>query len=120
MKWEGFRVRMLYQTTLSLTRPTIRMMLRPINESVRNLVLTQVLSATHVEKNGGLGTVYIWATGIGPMATDYHYPDLALFDDERIVLIDPNDKSKGYRTIKRDDPGYKANGIYFVLSAKDL
>ena len=53
-------------------------------------------------KNGGLGTVYIWATGIGPMATDYHYPDpdLALFDDER-----QTDRTK-------DD--YKANGIYFV------
>ena len=46
--------------------------------------------------------MYIWATGIGPMATDYHYPDpdLALFDDERIT--------------KRDDPNYKANGIYFI------
>ena len=53
-------------------------------------------------KNGGLGTVYIGATGIGPMATDYHYPDpdLALFDDERIT--------------KRDDPNYKANGISFI------
>ena len=67
-------------------------------------------------KNGGLGTVYIWATDIGPMATDYHYPDpdLALFDDERTVPIDPNDKSKGYRTIKPTNPNYKANGIYFV------
>ena len=52
------------------------------------------------EKNGGLGTVYIWANG--PMATDYHYPDpdLALFDDERIT--------------NRDDSNYKANGIYFM------
>ena len=51
-------------------------------------------------KNGGLGTVYIWANG--PMATDYHYPDpdLALFDDERIT--------------NRDDSNYKANGIYFM------
>ena len=53
-------------------------------------------------KNGGLGTVYNWATGIGPMATDYHYPDpdLALFDDER-----QTDRTK---------PDYKANGITFV------
>ena len=53
-------------------------------------------------KNGGLGTVYIEATGIGAIATDYHYPDpdLALFDDERIT--------------NRDDPNYKANGIFFV------
>ena len=38
-------------------------------------------------KNGGLGTVYIGATGLGHIATDYHYPDpdLALFDDERIT-----------------------------------
>ena len=103
MKWVGFRVSMLYQTTRSLKRKTIRMMLRPINESVRNLVLTQVLSfATHGEKNGGLGTVYIGVTGRGPMATDYHYPDpdLALFDDEQIT--------------NRDDPNYKANGISFV------
>ena len=53
-------------------------------------------------KNDGLGTVYIWATGIGPIATDYHYPDpdRALFDDERIT--------------NREDSNYKANGIYFV------
>ena len=101
MKWVGFRVRMLYQTIRSLKRATIRMMLRPIKEYVRNLVLTQVLiSASHVEKT--MDSVYIWATGIGPMATDYHYPDpdLALFDDER-----QTDRTK-------DD--YKANGIYFV------
>ena len=53
-------------------------------------------------KNGGLGTLYIGATGLGDIATDYHYPDpdLALFDDERI----PN----------RDDSNYKANGISFI------
>ena len=51
MKWVGFRVRMLYQTMRSLKRTTICMMLRPIKESVRNLVLTQVLiSASHAEK----------------------------------------------------------------------
>ena len=51
-------------------------------------------------KNGGLGTVYIWA--VGPTATDYHYPDpdLALFEDERIT--------------DRDDSKYKANDIYFI------
>ena len=53
-------------------------------------------------KNGGLGTVYIGATGLGDIATDYHYPDLdlALFDDERIT--------------NRDDSNYKANGIAFM------
>ena len=53
-------------------------------------------------KNGGLGTVYIGATGLGDIATDYHYPDpdLALFDDERIT--------------DRNNSGYKANGISFV------
>ena len=53
-------------------------------------------------KNGGLGTVYIWVSYSGPEATDYHYPDpdLDLFEDERIT--------------KRDDPNYKANGIYFI------
>ena len=67
-------------------------------------------------KNGGLGTVYIGATGLGEIPTEYHYPDpdLALFDDERVVPIDPDDKSKGTRPIKRTDPGYKANGISFV------
>ena len=66
-------------------------------------------------KNGGLGTVYIWATGIDPMATDYHYPDpdLALFDDDAGRTV-PNDDGKGTRTIKPTDPGYKANGIYFI------
>ena len=56
---------------------------------------------THGKKHG-FGTVYIWVTDEGPTSTDYHYPDLdlALFDDERIT--------------KRDDPNYKANGIYFV------
>ena len=51
-------------------------------------------------KNGGLGTVYIWAAG--PTATDYHYPDpdLALFEDERIT--------------DRNNSNYKANGIYFM------
>ena len=51
-------------------------------------------------KNGGLGTVYIWA--VGPTATDYHYPDpdLALFEDERIT--------------DRNNSNYKANGIYFI------
>ena len=53
-------------------------------------------------KNGGLGTVYIGTTGLGDIATDYHYPDpdLALFDDERIT--------------NRDDSNYKANGIAFI------
>ena len=53
-------------------------------------------------KNGGLGTVYIGATGLGDIATDYHYPDpdLALFNDERITA--------------RDDSNYKANGISFM------
>ena len=51
-------------------------------------------------KNGGLGTVYIWA--VGPTAEDYHYPDpdLALFEDERIT--------------DRNNSNYKANGIYFI------
>ena len=86
----------------------------PTSVSARNLVLAQVLiSATLVAKTADSGTVYIWATGIGPMATDYHYPDhdLALFDDERIVL---NDDGKGTRPIKRTDSDYKANSIYFV------
>ena len=53
-------------------------------------------------KNNGFGTVYIWVTGSGPEATDYHYPDpdLALFDDER-----QTDITKDH---------YKANGIYYV------
>ena len=53
-------------------------------------------------KNEGLGTVYIGATGLGDIATDYHYPDpdLALFNDERIT--------------DRDDSNYKANGISFM------
>ena len=53
-------------------------------------------------KNHGLGTVYIWVSYSGPEATDYHYPDpdLALFNDERVT--------------NREDPNYKANGIYFV------
>ena len=53
-------------------------------------------------KNGGLGTVYIGATGLGAIATDYHYPDpdLALFDDERIT--------------DRNNSDYKANGIAFI------
>ena len=53
-------------------------------------------------KNGGLGTVYIGATGLGDIATDYHYPDpdLTLFNDERIT--------------DRNNSGYKANGISFV------
>ena len=53
-------------------------------------------------KNGGLGTVYIGATGLGDIATDYHYPDpdLALFNDERIT--------------DRDDSAYKANEISFM------
>ena len=53
-------------------------------------------------KNGGLGTVYIGATGQGDIATDYHYPDpdLALFDDERIT--------------DRSNSDYKANGISFI------
>ena len=51
-------------------------------------------------KNGGLGTVYIWA--VGPTANDYHYPDpdLALFEDERIT--------------DRNNSNYKGNGIYFM------
>ena len=53
-------------------------------------------------KNGGLGAVYIGATGLGDIATDYHYPDpdLALFNDERIT--DCNNSN------------YKANGIAFM------
>ena len=53
-------------------------------------------------KNGGLGTVYIGATGLGDIATDYHYPDpdLALFEDERIT--------------DRNNSSYKANGIAFM------
>ena len=53
-------------------------------------------------KNGGLGTVYIGATGLGDIATDYHYPDpdLALFNDERIT--------------DRSNSDYKANGISFM------
>ena len=51
-------------------------------------------------RNGGLGTVYIWAAG--PTAMDFHYPDpdLALFDDKRIT--------------DRNNSNYKANGIYFI------
>ena len=54
-------------------------------------------------RNGGLGTVYIWDVGIGPSPEKdihYPYPDLALFEDERIT--------------DRNDPNYKANGIYFI------
>ena len=53
-------------------------------------------------KNGGLGTVYIGATGLGDITTDYHYPDpdLALFNDERIT--------------DRNNLNYKANGISFI------
>ena len=53
-------------------------------------------------KNGGLGTVYIGATGLGDITTDYHYPDpdLALFNDERIT--------------DRNNSNYKANGISFI------
>ena len=53
-------------------------------------------------KNGGLGTVNIGATGLGDIATDYHYPDpdLALFDDERVT--------------DRNNSNYKANGISFM------
>ena len=53
-------------------------------------------------RNGGLGTVFIWDTGIGPSPEDYHYPDpdLALFDDERIT--------------DRNNSNYKANGISFI------
>ena len=53
-------------------------------------------------KNHGLGNVYIWVAYSGPRSTDYNYPDpdLALFDDERVT--------------DRDDPNYRANGIYFV------
>ena len=57
-------------------------------------------------KNGGLGTVYIGATGLGDIATDYHYPDtdLALFDDERIT--------------DRNNSNYKANGISFIRNVQ--
>ena len=53
-------------------------------------------------RNGGLGTVYIWDTGIGPSPEDYYYPDpdLALFEDERIT--------------DRNNSNYKANGIYYI------
>ena len=53
-------------------------------------------------KNKGLGNVYIWITYSGPSSTHYNYPDpdLALFDDERVMDI--------------KDPNYRANGIYFV------
>ena len=46
--------------------------------------------------------MYIGATGLGDIATDYHYPDpdLALFDDERIT--------------DRSNSDYKANGISFM------
>ena len=46
--------------------------------------------------------MYIGATGLGAIATDYHYPDpdLALFDDERIT--------------DRNNSDYKANGIAFI------
>ena len=46
--------------------------------------------------------MYIGATGLGDIATDYLYPDpgLALFNDERIT--------------NRDDSNYKANGISFM------
>ena len=46
--------------------------------------------------------MYIWVTYSGPTSTDYNYPDpdLALFDDERVT--------------ERNDPNYRANGIYFV------
>ena len=82
----------------------------PLYQTIPHLVSsvsTQALfSASHVEKNHGLGTVYIWVTYSGPKATDYHYPDpdLALFDDERVT--------------KLEDPNYEANGIYFVRMTK--
>ena len=66
-------------------------------------------------RNGGLGTVYIRATGLGLMAmADYHYPDpdLALFDDERKQVKDK--KTQKMRLIKPGDDGYKANGIEFI------
>ena len=56
---------------------------------------------THGKKHG-LGNVYIWVTYSGPRSTDCNYPDpdLALLDDDRVT--------------DRDDPDYRANGIYFV------
>ena len=46
--------------------------------------------------------MYIWITYSVPRSTDYNYPDpdLALFDDERVT--------------DRNDPYYRANGIYLV------
>ena len=66
-------------------------------------------------RNGGLGTVYIGATGLGLIATDYHYPDpdLALFDDERKHVKDKKKKKK-MRVIQPGDDGYKANGLSFI------
>ena len=66
------------------------------------------------ERNGGLGTVYIWVSYSGPEPTHYHYPDpdLALFDDERKHVKDK--KKQKIRLIKLGDEGYKANGIYFI------
>ena len=66
-------------------------------------------------RNGGLGTVYIRATGLGLMAmADYHYPDpdLALFDDERKHVKDK--KTQKMRLIQPGDEGYKANGLEFI------
>ena len=59
--------------------------------------------------------MYIWVSYSVPEATDYHYPDpdFALFDDDDERTV-PNDDGKGHRAIKPTDPGYKANGIYFV------
>ena len=53
-------------------------------------------------KNKGLGNVYIWIAYEGSSSTDYNYPDpdLALFNDERVM--------------DRKDPNYRANRIYFV------
>ena len=79
------------------------MMLPRTRKSVRSSVLIRArISATPAGRTGGLGTVYIWATGTGPSATDYHYPDpdRALFDDERIT--------------DQSNSDYKANGIYFI------
>ena len=55
-----------------------------------------------IGKNHGLGNVYVSVYGDVLRSMDFNYPDpdLALFDDERVT--------------DRNDPNYKANGIYFV------
>jgi len=40
--------------------------------------------------NNSLGDVYVWASGVGPVKTDYKYPDWNKFSDEGGKAIDGN------------------------------